>query len=168
MDCRAWPPRKRSSHYVTHRRPSPNFRPFDNHKTSVRCVHITMDDVALSFVVLCEPHAAKIPDYRTTSERSLDNPWAQITHMSNRCLTRWRSQHKNMADTVHDLEMDVEDIITTDEWVWCITLYVVCMRTISGYKVITTWIIFRWWVLTTRLQNDGKRQEIQNCNPHLT
>lgn len=122
-------------------------------------MHIITNDVALSFVALCEPRAAKIPNYCTTSERSLDNPWAQITHMSNRCLARWRSQRKNMADTMHGLEMDVEEIITTDEWVWCITLYVLCMLTISGYKVITIWIIFRWWVLITRLQNNGKRRE---------
>jgi len=69
-----------------------------------------------------------------------------------------------MAATMHDMDMEdtkgVEEIITPDEWVWCITLYVLCMRTVSGYKVITIWLICRWWILTARLQNYGKRQEI--------
>jgi len=37
-------------------------------------LHVTTDDVALSFVMLCAPHAAKIPNYSTTSERIADAP----------------------------------------------------------------------------------------------
>jgi len=37
---------------------------------SVCCVHITTDDVAPSFMALCAPHAAKIPNYSTTTETS--------------------------------------------------------------------------------------------------
>ena len=37
---------------------------------SVCCVHIATDDVAPSFMALCAPHAAKIPNYSTTTETS--------------------------------------------------------------------------------------------------
>jgi hypothetical protein len=37
-------------------------------------LHVTTDDVAPSFVMLCAPHAAKIPNYSTTSERIADAP----------------------------------------------------------------------------------------------
>jgi len=57
-------PPTRSCHYVTRCSPSPYFSPV--HNTSVFGLHITTDDVARSFVVLC----AEIPKYKTTAERS--------------------------------------------------------------------------------------------------
>ena len=48
--------------------PYSTLSPITTHITSACVVHVTTDYVAPSFVVQCTPHAAKIPNYRTTSE----------------------------------------------------------------------------------------------------
>jgi len=58
-------PPSRPWRYVTSRRPTLHFSTEAAQNTSACGAHITTDDVARSFVVLCAPHAAKIPNYST-------------------------------------------------------------------------------------------------------
>jgi hypothetical protein len=68
-------PSSRSCRNETSRRPLPTSiqmppKTMDQPKTRGIVVHITTDDLAPSFVVLCAPHAAKIPNYSTTFARN--------------------------------------------------------------------------------------------------
>ena len=53
------------------------------HNPSTCGVNITTDYVAPSFVVLCAPHAAKIPNYSTTSESSIHASRETLTRVKN-------------------------------------------------------------------------------------
>ena len=65
--CHTYPP-TRSYLDLTHRHPTPHFC----HVATSTCgVHITTDDVACSFVVLCAPYPAKISNYSCPSARTI-------------------------------------------------------------------------------------------------
>ena len=69
MDWIATPPLNRGS-VLTLRRPIPHFSLIAADNTSTLGVHVSTDNVAPTFVVLCAPLAAKFANYRTTFGRS--------------------------------------------------------------------------------------------------